>query len=167
MSSGWCRGFGPRCPGRPPTCRGSSRSTPATGAPTTEKANTLDVSLRLRKLLEAAGYTVVMTRETDVDLPKALRSEMANRANADVFVSVHFNSLFPNTKTTGAEIMEFPPRTQRSTDSWSPGKKDDAQGQQAPVNAFDPWNTVLAGAMHRAILEAMRDGDRGEKFEHL
>jgi N-acetylmuramoyl-L-alanine amidase len=134
---------------------------------TTEKANTLDVSLRLKKLLEGAGYTVVMTRDTDVDMPKALRSEIANRANADVFVSIHFNSLFPNTKTTGAEIMLFPPRTQRSADSWSPGKKDDAQSQDAPVNAFDAWNSVLAGALHRRIVDAMRDGDRGEKFEHL
>ena len=134
---------------------------------TTEKANTLDVSLRLKRLLEAAGYTVVMTRETDVDLPKALRSEIANRANADLLVSVHFNSLFPNIKTTGAEVLCFPPRTQRSADSWSPGKKDDAQSQDAPVNSFDAWNSVLAGALHRRILDAMHDGDRGEKFEHL
>ncbi|HEY5079304.1 MAG TPA: N-acetylmuramoyl-L-alanine amidase [Opitutaceae bacterium] len=134
---------------------------------TTEKANTLDVSLRLRKLLVAAGYTVVLTRDSDVDLSKPLRSEIANLAKADLFVSVHFNSLFPNTKTTGAEVMCFPPRTQRSADSWSPGKKDDAQSQDAPINAFNAWNSVLAGALHRRILEAMQDGDRGEKFEHL
>jgi N-acetylmuramoyl-L-alanine amidase len=134
---------------------------------TTEKANTLDVSLRLKRLLEAAGYAVVMTRDTDVDLPKALRSEIANRAHADIFVSVHFNSLFPNTKTTGAEVMCFPPRTQRSTDSWSPGKKDDAESQASPVNDFDAWNAVLAGDLHRRIVDEIRGGDRGEKFEHL
>src|ERR1035438_4264608 len=65
---------------------------------TMEKTCTLDVSLRLKRLLEGAGYAVVLTRDSDFDLPKAVRSEIANRANADLFVSVHFNSLYPNTK---------------------------------------------------------------------
>jgi N-acetylmuramoyl-L-alanine amidase len=133
---------------------------------TTEKANTLDVSLRLRRLLEAAGYTVVLTRESDVDLPKPLRSEIANRAHADLFVSVHFNSLFPNTKTTGAEVFSFSPRTQRSTDSWSAGAKDDAESKEAAVNGFDAWSAVLSGAVHRRVIDALRDGDRGEKIAH-
>jgi N-acetylmuramoyl-L-alanine amidase len=35
------------------------------------------------------------------------------------------------------------------------------------VNAFNAWNTVLAGTMHRRLLAALQCGDRGEKFEHL
>jgi len=132
-----------------------------------EKTYTLDVSLRLRRLLEAAGYQVVLTRDADYDLPKLLRSEMANRANADLFVSVHFNSLYPNTKTTGVEVLCFPPRSQRSADSWSPGSRDNAEARDAPVNGFDAWSSVLAGALHRRVLDALRDGDRGEKLEHL
>ena len=134
---------------------------------TMEKTCTLDVSLRLKRLLEGAGYAVVLTRDSDFDLPKAVRSEIANRANADLFVSVHFNSLYPNTKTTGAEVLSFPARSQRSADSWSPGGNDNAETKDAPVNAFDAWNTVLAGALHRRILDALHDGDRGEKLEHL
>jgi len=132
-----------------------------------EKTYTLDVSLRLRRLLEAAGYKVVLTRDADYDIPKLLRAEMANRADADLFVSVHFNSLYPNTKTTGVEVLCFPPRSQRSADSWSPGSRDNAENKDAPVNQFDPWNAVLAGTLHRRILDALRDGDRGEKLEHL
>ena len=132
-----------------------------------EKTYTLDVSLRLKRLLEQAGYTVVMTRDSDVDVPKHIRSEIANQAGADLLVSVHFNSLYPNTKTTGVELLLFPPKTQRSADSWSPGKKDDAQATDEPINANNAWNTVLAGPLHRRLLDALRDGDRGEKFEHL
>src|SRR5271165_1622924 len=47
-----------------------------------EKTYTLDVSLRLKRLLESAGYKVVLTRDADYDIPKLLRAEMANRADA-------------------------------------------------------------------------------------
>ncbi len=134
---------------------------------TMEKTYTLDVALRLRKLLEGAGYAVVMTRETDVDVPKQIRAEIANQASADLLVSIHFNSLYPNTKTTGVEVLSFPPRSQRSTNSWSPGEKDDSEARDAPVNEFNTWNAVLAGALHRRLLDSLRTGDRGEKFEHL
>jgi len=134
---------------------------------TMEKTYTLDVALRLKRLLEGAGYAVVLTRDSDYDLSKTLRSELANRANADLFVSLHFNSLYPNTKTTGVEVLSFPPRSQRSADSWSPGGKDNAESKDAPANASDPWNSVLAGLLHRRLLDALHDGDRGEKLEHL
>lgn len=134
---------------------------------TMEKTYTLDVSLRLRRLLEEAGYKVVLTRDADYDVPKQIRSEMANLAKADLFVSVHFNSLYPNTKTTGVEVLCFPPRSQRSADSWSPGSKDNAESKDAPVNGFDAWSAILAGTLHRRVLDALHDGDRGEKLEHL
>jgi N-acetylmuramoyl-L-alanine amidase len=134
---------------------------------TMEKTYTLDVSLRLKKLLEAAGYKVVLTRDSDHDVPKPVRSEMANLAGVDFFVSVHFNLIHNDRRTTGVEVMSFPPRTQRSTESWSPGYRDDAESKASPVNAFDAWSAVLGGALHRSLLDALRDGDRGEKFEHL
>lgn len=132
-----------------------------------EKTCTLDVALKLKRLLEAAGYTVVLTRDADVDVPLPVRALAADRAGADLFVSIHFNSLFPNTKTTGAEVFSFAPRGQRSTDSWSLGGKDDAESAQAPVNAYDPWSAILAGTVHRRILDALKDGDRGEKIAHF
>src|SRR5581483_1184616 len=64
-----------------------------------EKTLTLDVSLRLQKLLEAAGYRVVLTRtdaralSPDKKKDLMLRTAAANRAGADLLVSVHFNSL--------------------------------------------------------------------------
>jgi N-acetylmuramoyl-L-alanine amidase len=132
-----------------------------------EKTYTLDTSLRLKKLLEAAGYKVVLTRATDVDLPKPSRAEIANVAGADFFVSIHYNVVQHDTTTTGVEVMLFPPATQWSADSWSPGQKVFVEDKESPVNRFDIWNSVLAGALHKRLLEALHDGDRGEKFEHL
>jgi N-acetylmuramoyl-L-alanine amidase len=134
---------------------------------TMEKTYTLDVALQLRKLLEAAGFKVMMIRESDVTVPKENRSGIANGWSPDLYVSIHFNSTFPNTKTAGVEVMAFPSRGQRSTDSWSPGRADDAERGDAPVNAFAAWNTVLGSSLHRRLLVALHNGDRGEKFEHL
>jgi N-acetylmuramoyl-L-alanine amidase len=53
----------------------------------------LAVALRLRDLLERAGATVVLTRETDTDLELLPRIRMAEAANADVLVSIHNNAL--------------------------------------------------------------------------
>jgi N-acetylmuramoyl-L-alanine amidase len=134
---------------------------------TMEKTYTLDVALRLRKLLEAAGYEVKMIREADVTVPKENRSTIANTMGADLFVSIHFNSTYPNTKTAGVEVMSFPARGQRSTDSWSPGRSNDSERGDAPINAYAAWNTILGSLLHRHLLAALHDSDRGEKFEHL
>jgi N-acetylmuramoyl-L-alanine amidase len=132
-----------------------------------EKTYTLEVALSLRRMLENAGYKVMMIRESDVTIPKENRAAIANKWAPDLFISIHFNSLYPNTKTTGVEVMSFPSRMQRSTDSWSPGKKDDAESVQAPIDAFSAWNTILGAILHRHLLDALHSGDRGEKFEHL
>jgi N-acetylmuramoyl-L-alanine amidase len=57
----------------------------------TEKDLTLDVAGRLRKLLEADGFEVVLTRQTDQDVSLADRGTLANKGSADIFVSIHVN----------------------------------------------------------------------------
>ena len=68
---------------------------------TREKDLTLALSMRVKNQLEKAGARVVMTRVTDKDVfgPNAsavdelrARTQVANGARADVFVSVHINS---------------------------------------------------------------------------
>lgn len=52
----------------------------------------LEVSLKLRDELEARGYTVIMTRETnDVDISNIERANVANDGGADILVRIHAN----------------------------------------------------------------------------
>jgi N-acetylmuramoyl-L-alanine amidase len=67
-----------------------------------EKEVTLDVAQRLKKALAAAGYRVVMTRDSDVFVPLATRVAIANSYSNAMFVSIHFNSA----KRTGAGGIE-------------------------------------------------------------
>src|SRR5438477_8990125 len=58
-----------------------------------EKDVALVVTLRLKELLEQAGATVVLTRESDANLPLWRRVLVANESGADLFLSIHCNSM--------------------------------------------------------------------------
>jgi len=59
----------------------------------TEKALVLDVALRLGKLLEdRMGAEVVYTRDDDTFVPLETRTAIANKEQADLFISIHANS---------------------------------------------------------------------------
>lgn len=58
-----------------------------------EKNVALAVALKLKALLEAQGATVVLTREDDADVPLPQRAQIANEAGADLFLSIHCNSM--------------------------------------------------------------------------
>jgi len=57
-----------------------------------EKDVALDVTLRVEKMLKARGYDVLLTRRTDRFIELSERSNIANRNNADTFLSIHANS---------------------------------------------------------------------------
>jgi N-acetylmuramoyl-L-alanine amidase len=67
-----------------------------------EKDMTLDVALRLRNVLSANGYHVVMTRSSDVFVPLGGRVAIANSYRNAVFVCIHFNA----TGRSGASGIE-------------------------------------------------------------
>jgi len=56
-----------------------------------EKDKTLDVAQRLRRLLQAEGFRVIMTRDSDVFVPLPTRVAIANSYRNASFVSIHFN----------------------------------------------------------------------------
>ena len=56
-----------------------------------EKDKTLDVAQRLKRILQASGYRVVMTRDSDVFIPLGTRCAIANAHPGATFVSIHFN----------------------------------------------------------------------------
>lgn len=131
-----------------------------------EKTLTLDVALRLGRILRAEGYKVVFTREKDTKIELPIRAATANTYGADLFISIHFNSLPRDTKTHGVEIFTFAPAGVRSTDAWS-GKHDDTEDDPAPVNKHDHWSSLAAYYMHREMLGALKAFDRGKKIAHF
>lgn len=65
------------------------------GARYNEKTIVLDVALRLGKIIEAEhpDVKIIYTRDTDRFIPLNDRSAIANRAHADLFISIHVNSV--------------------------------------------------------------------------
>lgn len=136
-----------------------------------EKALTLDVAFRLKRLLEAQGWAVLLTRDRDtqlstnkyVDLP--LRSDVANRSGADLFLSIHFDA-DANPRVQGSEILTFAPEGQRSTDGWGRGV-DDRLSTAAPGDREVVWSTVLAHALFRELVARLHTADLGERLRHV
>lgn len=59
-----------------------------------EKDINLDVAQRLaRKINAMPGYKAVLTRDSDVFLTLQKRADIANEAGADLFISIHVNSV--------------------------------------------------------------------------
>ncbi len=76
----------------------------ALGANTFEKDVTLAAAKALKERLEKTGrYQVVLTRETDTFVPLEGRVQIARRADADLFISLHADS-GPDTTTRGASV---------------------------------------------------------------
>ena len=73
----------------------------------TEKGLALDIARRVRELL-SDRYRVAMTREADFEVELDRRSGIANRAGADLFVSIHVNWLTRN-QTCGVETYYLGP----------------------------------------------------------
>lgn len=57
-----------------------------------EKVIALEIAKKLKTILEARGYSIIMTRENDSYLSLSKRVEISNEAKADLFVSIHTNS---------------------------------------------------------------------------
>ena len=97
-----------------------------------EKDVNLEITKKLRDLLESSGATVIMTRDRDVSLyqdgNKTIRQKynenlknrkkIINESNADIFVSIHLNAFeqskyygaqtfYPKGKDDGKELAQF------------------------------------------------------------
>jgi N-acetylmuramoyl-L-alanine amidase len=68
-----------------------------------EKDLALAEGLKLRRILQSRGYTVVMTRENDSFIPLRQRVTIARANKADLFIALHADSN-PDPETTGTSI---------------------------------------------------------------
>ena len=57
-----------------------------------EKDLTLSIYNKVSSRLASLGYTVLTSRNTDKDVGLVSRAEQANKSNADMFLSIHFNA---------------------------------------------------------------------------
>ncbi len=127
-----------------------------------EKTAALDMAERLKKLLEAQGYRVMMTRTRDRFVELADRAEIARKAGADLFISLHYNSVEKSAhQVTGVEVFTMTPRWQHSTADVE--RDDDMVKVDNPGNEHDHWNTLLGYYMHRELLHDLKAPDRGFK----
>ena len=83
------------------------KDTGALGAVTTEKELNLSVALKFGNYIKEnlPDVNVIYTRSTDKFVELSERADIANRNNADVFVSIHCNSTEGATTVQGAETF--------------------------------------------------------------
>lgn len=123
-----------------------------------EKEFTLDLARRLKPLLEAQGWKVFLTRNSDTFVTNSDRVTFADAHHADLFISLHFNSSAPDTKQAGLETYCLTPTGMPSTvtrnysDPWT---------ENLPNNAFDAQNLQLAVRVHSSLLRTTGMADRG------
>lgn len=131
----------------------------ASGSLGKEKAATLDVVLRAKKLLQESGYQVRCTRLTDIFIPLEKRAQFANRHANAIFVSVHFNKS-SKSEASGVETFCLAPRGVPSMDEENLSYSDYVQHAG---HAHDPANIALATTVHAALVRNLGLTDRGVK----
>ena len=122
-----------------------------------EKTLTLALAGELRDQLKAAGFKVLLTRKKDQFVELPARPDLANRANADLFVSLHFNA----TESGQAEVSG--PETYCITPVGA--SSSNAQGEGAnygatPANIFEKKSLLLAYQVQKALVKNLDVEDR-------
>ncbi|WP_432264681.1 N-acetylmuramoyl-L-alanine amidase family protein [Autumnicola psychrophila] len=104
-----------------------------------EKDIALSIILKVGKELEDQGVDVIYTRKTDVFIPLKRRTQIANEAKADLFVSVHCNA--HSSQASGTETFVLGLR--RSDDNLEIAKRENSviyleDDYEVTYNGFDP-----------------------------
>ena len=111
------------------------------GANSREKHVALGISLRLGKMIESTypDVKVIYTRKTDVFIPLHERANIANKANADLFICIHLNS--GNKAAYGSETYVM--GTHKAEDNLSVAKRENEvitleDDYRSKYDGFDP-----------------------------
>ena len=124
-----------------------------------EKDVVLDVSLRLGKLLkQRLGADVIFTRSDDTFIPLETRTAIANKAQADLFVSVHANSS-PDPTARGVETYYL--NFTSSPESLELAARENAVSQQSIHQLSDLVKKI---ALHDKIDESREFASDVEKY---
>ncbi len=125
-----------------------------------EKRYTLLLAQQLRAKLQSAGFAVVMTRTRDVFLDVSERASLANRAKADLFISLHFNSIASRAAAAqGIETYCLTPVAAASThDSARTASSSKLAGHKTTAESV-----LLAYQVQKALVRKLGMVDRGVK----
>ena len=125
-----------------------------------EKDYALDLARLLRPLLQAKGFRVIMTRESDVFVPLEVRAQIANATHDSVFVSLHFNATDRDPMASGFEIYSLTPRGAPSTyEDWLTQMSINVQnGTEA-----DAASVELSSCIYHSLIGHIGEFDRGIK----
>jgi N-acetylmuramoyl-L-alanine amidase CwlD len=102
-----------------------------------EKKLTLELALKLEKMLTEAGAKVFMTRRADVTTDFRHIAALANRMGADIFIGIHFNT-FRHPSISGSETYYFNSHSRR-----------------------------LAERVHRSVIKTLKRNDRKVRKEKV
>lgn len=134
---------------------GTDNGTKSTVANRFEKDYALDWARRLKPLLEARGWKVVLTRTTDRNVELGDRVLIAEQQQADLFISLHLNS------AAGAAGLETYCLTPAGMASTLTRNYADPAHVMLPGNSQDFQNMHLAMRVHRSLLQNVGMADRG------
>ena len=133
---------------------------------TYEKNITLDIGKRLAKKIEAAypDVKVKMTRSEDVFVELENRAVIANKANANLFISIHVNSVEKGTTANGYSIHCLGQSARKGNDLYSKNLdlvkrensvillEDNYQTTYQGFDPNDPQSSIIFSLMQNAHL---------------
>ncbi len=133
---------------------------------TREKDLTLDISRRLAEKIRAEypGVKVKLTRNNDVFVPLVKRAQIANSANADLFVSIHINSI-ASSLPNGFSVHVLGQSSKKGRDLYSNNfnecarensvilLEEDYNTNYQGFDPNDPESSILFTLMQNAYLE--------------
>ena len=133
---------------------------------TNEKDIVLDIGLRLRRKIQAAypDVTVLMTRDDDTFVELENRAVTANKADADLFISIHVNAVAKGTSANGYSIHTLGQSAKKGNDLFSKNLdlvqrensvimlEDDYQARYQGFDPEDPQSYIIFNLMQSAHL---------------
>ena len=122
-----------------------------------EKQYTLLLAREIRSRLQNARLNTVLTRTTDKFISLESRPALAQRAGADVFVSLHYNyAPGAHNGIRGVEVYCLTPAGAESTNG-----NGETDGHSYPGNRYNTQNVQLAFQVQRALVNNLGIEDRG------
>lgn len=135
---------------------------------TYEKTVVLDIAQRLRRKILSAyqDVDVVMTRYDDRFVELEKRAVIANKSNANLFISIHVNSVEKGTSANGYSIHVLGQSQKKGNDLYSKNlelvkrensvimMEDDYQTKYQGFDPNDPQSSIIFSLMQNAYLNA-------------